>query len=191
MSQSMSEQIALPQHSLSVEEFLAWVEPQPRGRFELLEGRVFAMAPERAAHFRTKLKAVNLLAKAIDLARLPCEALPDGATVRVAADTAFEPDATVNCGRAMTADEMEAPNPVVVLEVVSPGSRGIDTGRKLAGYFRVPSIHHYLLLMTDQRAIVHHARAAEGIATRIIHAGPVTLAPPGITIQVEDLFPAA
>jgi Uma2 family endonuclease len=187
----MSEQITIPERHLSVEEFLAWAEPQPHGRFELLNGRVFAMAPERAVHFLTKYAAVKALERAIGAAGIPCQALPDGATVRVAADTAFEPDASVNCGAPMADDDMVAPNPVVVVEVVSPNSRRIDTGRKLTAYFRVPSIQHYLLLVTDQRAVVHHARAGSDIATRIIHAGAIALDPPGITIQVEDLFPPA
>ncbi len=51
---------------------------------------------------------------------------------------------------------MTAPNPVVVVEVLSPSTRGIDTTVKLAGYFLVPSLKHYLIVeprSTARRAL--------------------------------------
>jgi Uma2 family endonuclease len=174
---------------MTFEEFLAWVEPQPRGRFELLDGVVVAMSPETGAHLRAKHRAVRALEDAITAAGLPCEALPDGATIRVDDVTAFEPDATVTCTEFIGDQATVAPNPVIVVEVLSPGTRSLDTGRKLADYFRVPSIRHYLLVMTDNRTVVHHARTADGqIATRILGTGSLALDPPGLSIEVAGLF---
>ncbi len=36
-----------PENPITREEFLAWVEQQPSGRFERIDGIVVAMAPER------------------------------------------------------------------------------------------------------------------------------------------------
>jgi Uma2 family endonuclease len=78
---------------------------------------------------------------------------------------------------------------VIVLEVVSPSSRGIDTGAKLAGYFRLPSVRHYLVLDAEARAVVHHRRDASGsIATAILHDGALALHPPAVVIEVKELF---
>ena len=57
-------------------------------------------------------------------------------------------------------------------------------------YFRLPSVQHYLIVRTEDRAIIHHARNADGtILTRIVREGPRCLDPPGFT--VTGLFPAA
>jgi Uma2 family endonuclease len=169
--------------------FIAWALEQPTGRFELRNGVVVAMAPERVAHARAKLRAVNALAAAIAAAGLGCEALPDGMAVRVNDRTVYEPDALVRCGPPLPGAAVELDDPVVVVEVVSPSSRGIDRGAKLAGYFALPSVRHYLIVDLDQRLVIHHQRDAEGlIGVRILRDGPLTLDPPGLTIDVGDLF---
>lgn len=83
-----------------------------------------------------------------------------------------------------------AEGPVIVVEVLSPSTRAIDTGGKLADYFTVPSIEHYLVIRADRRAVVHHRRAAGGIMTHWVVEGPIVLDPPGIRIGVEDLYAA-
>ena len=45
--------LALPQHKMTVDEYLAWAEGQS-GRYELYAGVVYAMAPERARHAEVK-----------------------------------------------------------------------------------------------------------------------------------------
>jgi hypothetical protein len=40
---------ALPQKRMTVDQYLAWAEGQP-GRYELLDGVVYAMSPEGAGH---------------------------------------------------------------------------------------------------------------------------------------------
>ena len=78
---------------------------------------------------------------------------------------------------------------MVVVEVTSPGTLSVDTGFKLTDYFRVPSIRHYLIVVTERRMVVHHARRDDGaIDTRMAASGRVALDPPGITISVEDFF---
>ncbi len=171
-------------------EFRRWSEAQPRGRFELVAGEVVAMAPERIGHAQVKAMAWLLLRQAIAAAGAPCQALPDGVTVAVDETTEYEPDALVNCGDAPDPDATTAPHPVIVVEVAPPGTRSVDTGRKLADYFRVPTIRHYLILVTDRRVVIHHRRAAGGgaIETRLIAAGRVEMEPPGIAIAAEALW---
>ena len=47
--------IALPKQRMKVPEFLAWAEAQPQGRYELVNGEVVVMAPERVRHNLVKL----------------------------------------------------------------------------------------------------------------------------------------
>ena len=105
---------------LTADEFIAWALQQPEGRFELDNGAVVAMAPERMSHARAKSQAWLALRTAIATRGLPCEALPDGATVRVNDRTVYEPDALVRCGPPLPGDAIEATDPIIVVEVVSP-----------------------------------------------------------------------
>ncbi len=126
--------------------YRAWAMSRPgRGRTELVRGEIFSMAPERGAHLEAKAAVWLALRGAISAAGVPCRALPDGATVEVDDDTDYEPGAVVYCGERMAPDAVVVPNPVVVVEVLSPGTRSVDTAQKLVDYFRVTSIRHYLI----------------------------------------------
>ena len=49
----MTGMTTLPRTRMTVDEYLAWAEGQP-GRYELLDGVVFAMSPEGAGHAERK-----------------------------------------------------------------------------------------------------------------------------------------
>ncbi len=108
---------------MTADEFIAWAMQQPEGqRYELVDGEAVGMAPERAGHARAKGLVYEALAQAIRAADVPCEAFPDGMSVRVDADTVYEPDALVRCGSPLDDDAVEVPDPLIVVEVVSPSS---------------------------------------------------------------------
>jgi Uma2 family endonuclease len=56
--------------------FIAWALEQPTGRYELDNGIVVAMAPERVSHARAKCQTWLALRTAIAARGLGCEALP-------------------------------------------------------------------------------------------------------------------
>jgi Uma2 family endonuclease len=180
-----------PPLRMSRAEYRRWAEAQPRGRFERVAGEVVAMAPERAAHNRVKARIWRALDAAVRSAGLPCEAFTDGMAVEIGEDYDYEPDALVNCGDPLPADVMAAPNPVVVVEVLSPSTQSTDTGAKLADYFRVPSVQHYLILRADRPQVIHHRRSDDGasIETRVVTESAIRLAPPGIEVAVADFYP--
>lgn len=170
-------------------EFRRWADAQPRGRYERVDGVVVRMAAERAAHMRVKMRVWRAFDQALRAAALPCEAMGDGMTVEVDDDTDYEPDALINCGPRIGGDDIAAPNPVVVVEVLSPSTQSVDTGLKLAGYFQVSPIRHYLIVRADRRSVVHHQRRGDGgIETRLLTNGLVTLDPPGIIIPLEEFY---
>jgi len=175
--------------SLDVDAFLTWARLQP-GRYELIDGGIVAMAPQRVRPAEVKFAVQLALRTGLKVAGLPCHMLPDGITVRVDARTCFEPDALVYCGERLDPDVTEAPAPVIVVEVLSPSTGGIDTTQKLVGYFRVPSVLHYLIVDPVRRMAIHHRRGASDglIETRIASSGSLDLSPPGLTLSVADLF---
>jgi Uma2 family endonuclease len=174
----------------TVDEFIPWAMAQPRGRYELLDGEVVMMGPERLAHVRAKTSAYIALAEALKRASLSCEAMGDGVTVRINERTAYEPDALVYCGPRLGGGDLEVPNPVVVVEVSSPTTFHTDTGYKFTGYFSLPSVRHYLIVDVEKRAVIHHARGGNGqIASSTATQGSLRLDPPGIEVIVADLLP--
>lgn len=185
----MSDQTAIPTGTMTREEFYAWADHQPRGRFELFEGRIVAMAPERVVHARAKAAAWLALRNGIRDAGLPCEAFVDGLAVEIGHNTTYEPDAVVNCGERPDPNAKAVPAPVIVVEVTSPSTGRVDSLQKLVDYFRVSSIQHYLIVDVQQRMTVHHRRQDDGtLSTRLAASGRMVFDPPGIAITVEDLF---
>ncbi len=171
-----------------VDEFIHWAMKQP-GRYELIDGAPIAMAPERALHARVKANVWSALRDAIADAGLACEAFPDGITVRVSEDTAYEPDALVQCGDPLADDSVEASEPVIVIEVVSPSSTRSDTNAKLEGYFKVPSVQHYLVVISQGNRVMHYRRDEEGNPqANLVHGGRLSLDPPGLEIEISTFF---
>lgn len=175
---------------MTVEEFLAWADGRP-GRYELIGGEVVAQASERAKHWKVKLATHVALLDAVRAKGLDCHVVPDGATVRIDSSTAYEPDALIYCGDEVPPDSMIVENPVVIVEIVSPTTGRNDKGRKLADYFRLPSVVHYLIIDPDAPLIIHHERRGEGeILTHILREGSVTLQPPGIAFALAKIYGA-
>lgn len=177
-----------PKIPMMVDEFLAWAEGQA-GRYELADGIIYAMAPETAGHAEMKAAVHAALLAAIGARRLSCHALPDGMTVRIDKMTAYEPDALVYCGSKLPRSAIEVADPVIVVEVLSPSTGRVDPLAKLAGYFRMQSIAHYLIVDPDRPLIIHHARGSgDTILTRIVAGGSMDLDPPGMELALADIY---
>lgn len=175
---------------MSADAFLEWAEAQDEGRYQLIGGEIVAMAPERVEHAHVKRMAANALDAAIAAAKLPCRAFVDGVSVKVDNSTVFEPDALVNCGAPVPRGSLIAPNPVIVVEVISPTSARRDLAVKFTNYFRHPAVQHYLVVVLEDRSVIQHSRAGDGtLRSRIAAIGDrLTLDPPGIAVAVSDLF---
>jgi Uma2 family endonuclease len=172
---------------LTREEFHRWAEGQSQ-RYERIAGEPVAMSPERIQHVRIKNRVWAALDRAVQEAALDCEALGDGVTIEVDEDTDYEPDAVVNCGPRLPPDAIAATNPVIVVEVLSPSTQSVDSGEKLADYFRIPSIQHYLVIRSRRQEVIHHCRLGDAIVSRAVNVGAIRLDPPGIVLDVAEVY---
>ena len=177
----------MPQR-LSREECHRWAETHP-ARYERVGGEPVAMAPERIQHIRVKARVWAALDRAIAAAGVDCEALGDGVTIEVDDDTDYAPDAVVNRGPPASPDAIAAANPVIIVEVLSPGTQSIDTSDKLAGYFKLASVAHYLIVSARRREVIHHRRDAGVIVSRVVNVGAIELDPPGLTVDMAEFYP--
>jgi len=175
--------------AMTVDEYLAWSDSQSeRQRTELINGQIVIMPAERLVHTYVKANTFLALQRAIESAGLPCHALPEGPGVRIDEHTVYEPDALVFCGGAPPSNSMLIPNPVILVEVLSPTTRHHDTSAKLIGYFKVPSVAHYLVIDPDDRTVTHYTRNE---TPHLLNGGELRLDPPGIDLSVDALFAKA
>jgi len=180
---------ALPKQRMKVPEFLAWANEQLDSRYELVDGEVVAMAPDRLRHNLVKLEVAVALREAVKAAGLPCTVFTDGVGVVINDETTRPPDASVQCGIKIKPNRMVLDAPLIVVEVVSPSSEQQDLGAKLIEYFSVPSIRHYLVVVPEKRAVVHYTRNDEGaLSTYIGRSGDIRLDPPGMTVSVAAML---
>lgn len=80
----------------------------------------------------------------------------------------------------------------IVLEVLSRSTARRDRTEKLAGYFKVAGIEHYLLVNPEEREVIWYRRAAGGGSLEppfTVRDGALRLDPPGVELQVADIFP--
>jgi Uma2 family endonuclease len=182
-------QIHEPETAMTRAEFLTWVEQQPSGRFERIDGIVVAMAAERASHNLCKGAARDALRRAVREAGLTsCQVFGDGMTVQVE-NSDFVPDALLRCGPPLPGDATTVSDPLVLVEVLSPDSGTRDRATKLRAYFKLPSVQHYLIVWPDEPRIVRHSRMPDDqITTQVIMSGEISLDPPGITVTVEEFY---
>jgi Uma2 family endonuclease len=174
---------------MTVSEFFSWAERQPEGKFELSDGEVIAMSPERVRRSMVKGAVYRALADAIEEARLTCVAYPDGPTFVIDETTARVPDVSVECGIDQDPDSMVLKAPVVLVEVLSPSSERTDNAVKLVEYFSLPSVRHFVIVDPWKNAVVHHASTGNGpIMTRIFREGEIELSAPGMRVAVSRLL---
>ena len=183
---------------MTVATFLDWAGRRPEGeRWELVEGApvpvrgptsAHAMAAETVTHARIKRRIDHALGEALANGRHDCEVFVSGPKVQIDANTAFEPDVVVSC--AEVPEGLLVPEPLLVVEVLSPSTRDKDFTIKLAGYAALPSVAHYLLVDTQRRLVVHHHRSAgeEEFRTSIVRGGILRVDPPGLNLDLDAIY---
>ncbi len=173
------------QRGMTLEEFLAWDEGQ-EDRWEFDGFQPVAMVRGTVAHARLcRNLAVALTAR---LRGTPCEAFGEGLKIAVAGSIRY-PDAFVACGPNAN-QAIEAMNPVVVFEVLSPGTASTDIVVKNREYQATPSIRRYVILMQDRiAATVSERRGIEWVVTFLTDPAAVLEMPEiGIGISLAEFY---
>ena len=182
----------LTKQRMTVDEFLVWAEAQTEGRYELVRGEVVRMSPERIRHNLGKAEIWSVIRQAARAAGLTNTVFTDGVTVITdrLANTGREPDCIVAAGSDHDPDSMTVDDPLIIVEVVSPSTEKTDTVDKLAEYFTIPTVRHYVIVRQTERVIEHHARGAKGrVRKRVAKPGDtLKFDPPGFEVAVDALL---
>jgi Uma2 family endonuclease len=129
---------------MSVDEFLLWDDGSSQ-RYELVDGHPVAMAPTREAH---GVMTLNAGAEIRQRLKLPCRAVAEAG---IAIDDAnlYIADVAVTCSPPSPQGMLQAP--VLVVEVLSPSTRGFDLGIKADAYSTLPSVREIWLIDSERR----------------------------------------
>ena len=179
--------MAVPQHKLTLSEFLEWENAQP-DRHEFHRGEVFAMVAGRRSHGRVVLNIAAALHNR--LADTPCQVFSESMRVQVADDTILYPDVFVTCDKADLATEMIFRAPSLVIEVLSPSTPAYDRSQKFALYRRIAALREYVLVDPDTRRVEAFRRTADGGWTFHDMSDGAVLALPVIDggVPLDDVF---
>ena len=179
--------VALPPLRMTRAQFFAWAEAQD-ARHEFDGSRPVAMTGGTVNH--SQITQNVLLALRQRLRGAPCRALGPDAAIATVGETVRYPDALVTCSP-VPGNAHLVPSPVVVFEVLSPGSGRIDRIVKLREYLAVPSILRYVLLEWSGAALTVLERepgAGQWTATALAETDTLRISEIGAEIPVAEFY---
>jgi Uma2 family endonuclease len=157
---------ALPR--MSAEEYLAYERSQLI-RHELVDGYLYAMT---GASDRHEEIALNLAAALQGHLRGSlCRVYKGDLKIRVS-DDFYYPDVFVRCNKDR-GDPYFKTDPVMVAEVLSPGTQRYDRGDKRLAYFSLPTLQEYVLISQDRIQVNVYRRNVLECSENLQTAGDV------------------
>lgn len=169
---------------MSLEEFLAWEREQP-ARYEYAGGVATMMTGGSIAHATITMNITLALRQA--LRGTGCRPFVSDAKV-IANGAVRYPDVSVTC-RPIDDRDDTVPDPVLVVEVISPSTEREDRGRKKFDYFSTPSIRHYAIVEQEARRIDLYTRTGEHWTDEVVEGSAVLkLTALGVEIGLDAIY---
>ena len=142
---------------MSLAAFLDWDDGTDT-RYELIDGRVVAMAPPNPRHSAMTGRLARLIGNAL---MPPCEVFVEaGIVTPTRADTYLQADLAVSC-RPVGQQDRDVAEPILVVEVESPGTVRHDREVKLGRYQELTSVQEILLVASAERRVQLWRREGE------------------------------
>jgi len=153
----------LPRRHYTLEEYFA-LERVGDARYEYWDGDIVCMSGGTRRHYliserlRSKLTAL--------LSGRPCEAFSGSVPIKTPSLPPYRyPDLSVVCGE-LQFEEINGIdallNPILIVEVLSPGTELLDRNQKRDAYQSLSSMQEYLLIAQDEPHITQFVREGNG-----------------------------
>ena len=171
--------------SMSLAEFLEWEERQEL-RYEFDGVEPVAMTGGTAGHATVQRNlAITLGGR---LRGKPCQFYGSDLKIQVAENHIRYPDGMVVCSHVDRSAKV-VHDPIVIFEVLSPGTAAKDRIVKAREYQATPSVQRYVMLEQARIAATVHVRAADGWNVLVLKDGD-TLALPeiGLAIPLVEFY---
>lgn len=174
----------------TVDEFLAWEERQEE-RYEFVGGVITLMAGGTENHDLIGVNATSALNQR--LRGSPCRVHGSSLKVRSPAGAVMYPDAFVRCGPGQALRTV-VDDPVLVVEVLSPGTQQADLTEKRWAYQAIETLQAILFVAADKPRVELATRGPEGSWVSRHFIGPETTIPLDflrIDLPLADLYAGA
>lgn len=167
---------------MTAQDFRSW-NGEPGLRYELVDGVPVAMSLPSIAHGILVANLTRALTDALE----PPFYLASEAAVSLARDDAYyQADLLVSC-TPMQAGDVEARDPVLIVEVLSRSTAAHDRGTKLADYRELSSVDEILLVSSDERRVESWKRDGDRwVVSTVIGAGTCEVR--GATLELDALY---
>ena len=148
------------QSPLHLFEYLKFEDASPT-RHEYVGGRVHAMTGGTMRHNRISLNVAKTLSDRFD--GTPCQVFINDMKLHVqAADSVYYPDVLVYCGSPIAGGEKLVQDALMVVEVASESTAGIDRREKRVAYQRLPGLRAYWIVSQTEQRVEVYSRDAGG-----------------------------
>ncbi|MEF2072839.1 Uma2 family endonuclease [Consotaella aegiceratis] len=169
---------------MTPDEFFVWQAERDRN-YELVDGFPVltpkAMTGASLRHDDIVVNVLRLLAN--QLRGKPCRPHTDDIAVRNPNGNVRRPDILVDCKRGQSRS-LEAAEPRVLIEVLSPSTMAFDRFRKVEEYKEHESIAVVLLIASESAEIIVWRRHAEGWRSQIVEGLSAEIALPEIDAEL-------
>ena len=172
---------------MTLAEFMVWESAQTE-RHEFYRGEIFAMVGGTARHNRVILNLASRINDHLDGTR--CQVFSENMKVQLADEGVLYPDVVVTCEKADAGDEQTVADPTLIVEVLSPSTKGYDKRDKFILYRTLASLREYVLIdpVNRQVEVFTLAEAGSWLLTDQSAVGVLTLQSIDLTLPFERLF---
>jgi Uma2 family endonuclease len=169
---------------VSVREYLER-EQHSQVKHEYVRGQVYPMVGASRTHNKLTLTLASALRS--HLLGSGCEVFASDMKVRIG-DIFYYSDVLVTCSK-MDTDPHYSTEPVLIVEVLSPGTEGLDCLDKRLAYQSLPSIHEYVLVSQTQPEVQIYRRSDAGWDLESCAAGDVVrFASVGFETPIAEIY---
>lgn len=141
--------IAYSKQKMTIEQYLEF-ENASEEKHEYYQGEVFAISGAKVTHNRIVMNALTSIG--LFLRGKSCKPYGSDLRIYIESNTLFTyPDISVFCDDVLTRnnDEMNALNPVILIEVLSPSTKDYNRGGKFKLYRDIPTLKEYVLIDSE------------------------------------------
>ena len=173
---------------MTLDEFLRWDDGTDT-HYELIAGFPVAMAPPLQGHRILAMRLGSRVDQALS-ARRPCNAQIEAGILRADRDdTFFIADIAASCA-AIDPRQQWMPEPVLIVEILSPSTERHDRRVKLPVYRQNPSVEEILFIASDGMYAELHRRSGAQWLTEILRGDGAVLALASVPLEIPlaDLY---
>ncbi len=173
---------------MTLAEFLDW-DDGTETRYELIDGRVLAMAPPNPRHSALTGQLARMIGNGL---QPPCRVFVEAGIVTPdRPDTYLQADLAVSC-RPPREQERDVAEPILVVEVESPGTVRHDRGVKVDRYRELVSVQEIPLVASQERRVqLWRRQQGKWSVEDVIGDASLRLESCALTIPLAELYAGA